>query len=197
MGLVGKKSLAFIVALSLVGFFCYAAAGAASQSQAKPSLEQSDVVTLKATVEKVDVAKRLLTLKGPEGNTVTVKVDPSVKNLPQVKAGDEVTVRYYQSLLVRVSEPGKVQEGVKQYETLATAQPGQKPAGFSVNSVTVNTTIEAIDKKNETVTLKGPQGNLQVVKVRNPKNLEKVAVGDNVAITYTEALAIGVQTPQK
>lgn len=172
------------------------AAEKSAKSQAKPSLEESNLVTVKAKVEKIDLAKRLLTLKGPQGHEVTVKVDPAVKNLPQVKVGDEVRVKYYQSLLVRVEEPGKAQEGVKQYQTLATAQPGKKPAGMAVNSVTVNTTIEAIDKDNETVTLKGPQGNTQVVKVRNPANLEKVSVGDHVIITYTEALAVDVAKPE-
>jgi len=33
--------------------------------------------------------------------------------------------------------------------------------------------------------------------VRDPKNLENVKVGDQVEITYTEALAISVQKPGK
>ena len=66
---------------------------------------------------------------------------------------------------------------------------------MAVNSVTVNTTIDANDKTAETVTLKGPKGNTQVVKVRDPANLEKVAVGDHVIITYTEALAVKVAKP--
>lgn len=168
---------------------------AAEQSTAKPSLEESNLVTVKAKVEKIDVAQRLVTLKGPEGKEFTVKVDPAVKNLPQVKVGDDVNVKYYQSLLVRVAEPGQAQEGVQQSGTVATAQPGQKPAGLVVNSVTVNTTIDAIDKAAETVTLKGPRGNTQVVKVRDPANLEKVSVGDHVIITYTEALAVDVAKP--
>jgi len=170
---------------------------AAEQSPAKPSLEESNLVTVTAKVEKIDLAQRLVTLKGPEGKEFTVKVDPAVKNLPQVKVGDDLTVKYYQSLLVRVEEPGQAQEGVKHYETVATAQPGQKPAGLAVNSVTVNTTIDAIDKAAETVTLKGPRGNTQVVKVRDPANLEKVSVGDHVIITYTEALAVHVAKPGK
>lgn len=193
-----RKSLVFAV----VGFLFVSCAVAMAKekrapSQSPPSLEKSNLVTLKATVEKIDVEQRLITLKGPKGNMVTLKVDPAVKNLPQVKVGDVVSVKYYQSLLVRVEKPGKTQKGVKVYETLATAKPGQKPAGMAVNSVTVNTVIEAIDKTNETVTLKGPKGNTHVVKVRNPANLEKVAVGDHVIITYTEALAVAVAKPGK
>ena len=78
---------------------------------------------------------------------------------------------------------------------MATAKPGERPAGVVVNTVTVTTTIENINKKDQTVTLKGPQGNTEVVKVRNPQNLEKVKVGDEVVITYTQALAISVEKP--
>jgi hypothetical protein len=53
-------------------------------------------------------------------------------------------------------------------------------------------TIEAINKEKETVTLKGPEGKMKTVKVRNPANLEKVAVGDRVMITLTQAVAIDV-----
>jgi hypothetical protein len=35
------------------------------------------------------------------------------------------------------------------------------------------------------------------VKVQDPKNLENVKVGDQVAITYTEALAISVEKAKK
>ena len=43
------------------------------------------------------------------------------------------------------------------------------------------------------LTLKGPEGNVVRVKVMDPKNLEKVKVGDKLFITYTEALAISVE----
>jgi hypothetical protein len=53
--------------------------------------------------------------------------------------------------------------------------------------------IEKIDKKNQTVTLKGPEGRTTDVKVKRPQMLDQVKVGDEVVITYTEALAISVE----
>jgi hypothetical protein len=58
----------------------------------------------------------------------------------------------------------------------------------------VTATILNLDKTKETVTLKGPDGDVVVVKVQDPANLDKVKVGDTIVITYTEALAIAVQT---
>jgi ribosomal protein S17 len=61
--------------------------------------------------------------------------------------------------------------------------------------VTVTATIVAIDKKAHTVTIKGPDGNTETVKARDPKNLEALKVGDLVEITYTRALAIALDKP--
>jgi hypothetical protein len=55
----------------------------------------------------------------------------------------------------------------------------------------------AIDKQKNTITLKGPEGKLTTVKVQDPTNLEKVKVGDELMITYTEALAISVEHVKK
>jgi hypothetical protein len=45
-------------------------------------------------------------------------------------------------------------------------------------------------------TLRGPEGKVVDVKVRNPKNLENVKEGDQVVITYTEAVAVSVEKPK-
>ena len=61
------------------------------------------------------------------------------------------------------------------------------------STVTVRVTIAAIDKAGSHVTLRGPKGDLRVVKVRDPSKLDAVHVGDVVDITYTEALAVAVE----
>jgi plasmid maintenance system killer protein len=63
--------------------------------------------------------------------------------------------------------------------------------------VTVTATVEAIDAKKNRVTLKGPEGKTQEIKVKDPKNLVNVKVGDQVVLTYTEALAISVEPAKK
>ena len=57
------------------------------------------------TVAAVDVAKRTVTLKGPEGKTRTLRVDPSVKRLADVKKGDQVVARHTEALALSVSTP--------------------------------------------------------------------------------------------
>ena len=153
--------------------------------------------TVTATVEKIDLKKRLVTLKGPDGKSVTIEVDERVKNLPQVKKGDQVTATYYESAAYEVKKPGQAEPGVVVAGVVGSAKPGEMPAGVGAHTVTVTSTIEAIDKTAPSVTLKGPDGDLVTVKVRHPEKLEHVKVGDLVEITYTQALAISVEAASK
>jgi hypothetical protein len=91
-----------------------------------------------------------------------------------------------------VLDPEQAEPGATAMSALETAEPGQKPAGVMATELSVVATIDAINKDAETVTLKGPEGNTKTVKVRNPANLEIVAVGDQVMITLTRAVAVNV-----
>src|SRR6266436_847067 len=59
--------------------------------------------------------------------------------------------------------------------------------------VTVRGWIDAVDKTNRTVTLKGPRGGTVTLDVKDPTKLDTVAVGDPVVAAYLEALALKVR----
>jgi Cu/Ag efflux protein CusF len=165
--------------------------GACATDQTKPTVERSNLVTVTATVEAIDLGTRMITLKGPKGNVVTFGVDERVKNLPQVKVGDQVVTKYYESVAVRMAQPGEPLAAATSGVT--SAKPGEMPAGVAARQVTITASVEAIDKVTPSITLKGPEGNVVTFRVMDPKNLEKVKVGDKLTITYTEALAISVE----
>ena len=71
----------------------------------KPGAMAGELITLTATVEAIDLEKRLVTLKGPEGNTVTLKGDEQARNLSQVKVGDQVQAEYLQSVALYAQKP--------------------------------------------------------------------------------------------
>jgi ribosomal protein L21 len=63
-------------------------------------------------------------------------------------------------------------------------------------SVTVTATIEAIDRGNRLVTLKGEKGNLVTVQVgEEMKRFDELKVGDKVSATYMESVAVVVRQP--
>lgn len=85
-----------------------AAEGAAVQVAPKskrPVAVPVDTVEFKGTVEAIEYAKPRLTLKGPEGKTRTIKVDPSVKRFNEVKKGDQIVVRYTEATAFSVRKP--------------------------------------------------------------------------------------------
>jgi hypothetical protein len=169
----------------------------APADQGQPSVTKGRLITATATVTAVDQKNRVVTLKGPEGNIFDLKVDKEVRNLAQVKVGDLVTLKYYQSIMIKLMKPGKGQEGMQAKSTMERAKAGEKPGGVVAGQVSVTAKIMAINKKDQTVTLKGPEGKTVVVKAENPKNLDLVKVGDDVMITYTEAIAISVAGAKK
>jgi hypothetical protein len=94
-----------------------------------------------------------------------------------------------------VRKPGEATPGVGTGSMVGRAEPGQRPAALGVGSVVLTSTIEAIAPDRSSVTLKDSDGSVVTVPVRDPANLEGVAVGDLVEITYTEAVGIAVDEP--
>ncbi|OPY64647.1 MAG: hypothetical protein A4E57_03473 [Syntrophorhabdaceae bacterium PtaU1.Bin034] len=158
----------------------------------KPGIVEEQLVTTTATVQAIDKANRVVTLKSPDGKVFDVKVGEEVRNLPQVKVGDRVEAKYYQSVAVQVQKPGQA-GGVTSTETMTRARPGERPAGAAAREITVTATVQAIAPDKKSVTLKGPEGKTVDVAVRDPGNLENVSVGDQVVIRYTEAVAVSVE----
>ncbi len=158
----------------------------------KPAMvEQTREVA--ATVAAVDLPRREVTLRGPQGNLFTVEAGEEVRNLPQVEVGDRVIVRYYEAIAAQLAKSGQ-QAGASAAVTRAPL--GAKPAAGVARQVTATVRIDALDLATHTVSFTGPQGHSQTITVHDPKMqdfLKTLKVGDQVAVTYTEALAISVE----
>ena len=164
-------------------------------SQPVSGVYDEQQVTKTATVQKIDLAKRLVTLKGDEsGSVVVVKCGPEVKNLPQLKVGDVVAVTYYQSIAYEIHKPGTLSDTDTQAAAgLATAEAGQKPGAIAAEIVRMTATIVSIDKSTPSVTLKTDDGQVVAVKVRHPEKLDQIKVGDVAEIFLSQAVAITVE----
>ncbi len=182
----GTKFLVVLSSLSLTPF-----AWADGAAAPLPSASRSQQTTAKATVTGIDIPGRIITLKGPKGNSATFHVGDDVKNFGQIKVGDIVIAKYYESIALRVTKPGAPEAA--QVDAATAAAPGQLPGGAVVKQDTIKAKVTAIGKHKDSVTLTGPEGNSVTIKVKNPKNLNGVKVGDDVEATYTEALAVAVE----
>ena len=188
---------AVLLMLSLAsGVFAQYKASAPAAPAEQPRVVREAEAVMTATVVAIDLQNRIVTLKGEDGEVRDIKVGEEAVNLPQVKVGDLVTIKFYESIAIEVIKPGTF-AGAGEKTAIVRAKPGEMPGGMAARQVSVTATITAIDKQKSTITLKGPEGKLKTVKVQDPTNLEKVKVGDELMITYTEALAISVEHVKK
>ena len=158
---------------------------------------EASVTKIRGTVSGVDKDAGTVTLKGPKGRTVTIEVKDKSK-LDQINVGDPVVAAYMEAVAWRVVKAGSgAAPGVSTQETRVSSKPGETPAGAVGREVTATVTITAIDRKNHTVTVKGPQGGTETIKAKEPKNLEGLKVGDMVEISYSQALAVSLDKSGK
>lgn len=169
---------------------------APAATEKAPGRAAGRVVQVKGTIAAIDKDAKTVTLKGPKGRTLTLDVQDPQK-LEAVKVGDPVVATYMEAVAFQIKKPGTATPGTTVQETRVSSKPGETPAGAIGQEVTVTATITAIDKKGGTVTIKGPQGNSETIKAKDPKNLDLVKTGDMVEITYARALAVTLDKPTK
>ncbi len=155
--------------------------------------------TLTAEVTAIDLAKREVTLKGPQGNEVTVTVGDAVKRLDEVKVGDSVRVDYLVSMAAEVRKPtaAEAEHPLMIMDAAGRASADSAPAGGVARRFKVVTTIEALNRPDQTVTVQGPMGHYLTVRVADPERLTKVRIGETIVIVYTEALALSLDKVEK
>jgi Cu/Ag efflux protein CusF len=150
-------------------------------------------VTATARVKAIDHQTRKVTLERPDGSLIKFRASDAVRNLPQVKVGDQVTAIFHESVAFQVVKAGEATMGAAVAGEVARSEAGERPAIAGATVTKVTTKITGIDKQADTVTLQDADGETVTIKVRHPENLERVAVGDLVEITLTEAVAIAVE----
>ena len=192
-----KKSL-------LAGLFAAAglaiATSAFAQAPAKMLPLAAEVIVLTATVDSVDVKKRIVVLKDANGNTMQMNVAKTVNDLEKVKKGDVFVVEHAQAIAVGLTAaPKDAKPGVSGVRSVTVAGKGSaKPFEETTDTIYATVKISTIDAKTRIVTFTMPSGEKQKVKV-DPAvlGLEKFKAGDDVMVEFVDDTAIGFVTPKK
>ncbi len=179
------------VALSLLG----AIAGAADKVvvDEKPSFFASQTTKITAVVEAIDHETRVVTLRRPQGDTVTFTASDEARNLDQVAVGDIVNAEYEEILSIKVVANDGTEPEKLELAGMVRSAEGEMPGVTAFNAQSVTATVEEINLEANTFKLKGPDGTVNEYVARNPDNLRRSAVGDLVIITISEAVAISVE----
>jgi hypothetical protein len=171
-------------------------AGAVLVLMARTAMAQAKTVraemrTETATVEAIEAASRTLTLKKPDGTMVNTVAGPEVKRFDEIKVGDKVTAKYYETVVLRLKRPGESDVDTKKEG--ATPSEQVLPGGTKAKQRTLTVTITAIDMNMPSITFTGPNDWKYTSKVQDKEALAKVKVGDKVDIVWTEAMLVSLE----
>jgi hypothetical protein len=157
-----------------------------------PKIEQTTKAS--ATVTKLDVAKRHLTIRNDAGDEYTIDVDPAVRNLEQLKVGDKIVVTYYQSVAASLGKAGE-STGVAGTVEADTAKAGERPGGTARSTTRIPVTIVSVDTQKNVVKFRGDDDLVRSTDVVSPEGkafIKTLKSGDKVMLTYTESVAVSV-----
>ena len=169
-----------------------AAAAPVPSQEHLAGIGSATIITIHGKIVSVNRSKKLVTLQGPHGKTVTLYVK-NPYNLKSATPGEPVVVRFYEIVTIRKQKPGGPSPSATLVEGIASAVPGETPGAAVGASVQIVATIVAINKSKKTVDLKGPDGVIETVNVAKPSNLKHVKVGDDIIITLTKVVAIKLE----
>ena len=197
LGVILKKSLlaALVASLGLV-----VASSVFAQVPAKMLPLAAEAAVLTATVDSVDVKKRIVVLKDMNGNLVQMNVSKQVNDLDKVKKGDVFVVEHAQAIAVGlIAAPKDAKPGMSGVRSVVIAGKGSaKPFEETTDTVYATVKISTIDAKTRIVTFTLPSGEKQKVKVdQSVLGLEKFKAGDDVMVEFVDDTAIGFVAAKK
>jgi hypothetical protein len=184
-----KKAILIALAMALI----VPAVQAQQEAVEKPAIATSQTVTLSAQIVALDKENRLVTLKGPQGNTVTIEVGDEVKRLDEFEVGDVVVADYLQELVIQVVAGEGAEPGSGSMAAAARAPETERPGMLAAETSVDMAKVVEIDLENQTFKLDWGDGDVEQYVARDPENLKRAEVGDMVVVTYTEALALQLQ----
>ncbi|MGT4067728.1 UNVERIFIED_CONTAM: hypothetical protein I5919_02680 [Aeromonas hydrophila] len=182
--------------LSLSTCLAQAAEVATEVATAPGKANLVEAVSTQATVTAIDMASRKVSLKNAAGEAFDIVAGEQVTNLANLKVGDVVALRYLQMLDLELL---KGTAGVRKriVEVAAgKAEAGEKPGAGIGKKVTLYGDVIAVDKGQQTITVKGVDHTL-VLKVHNPAQFALIAKGDQIKAVQTQAVGIGILPEKK
>ena len=184
-----------IAVASALAFPVAAQTGTVTAASAPGKAAIAETIKAEATITAIDKKTRDVTLKNAKGEELTVTAGPEVKNFDQMKVGDKVNIEYLEALTLELKKGGGLVVQRTEQAGAKGAKPGEKPAGVAGRQVKVVADVVDVDAAKQTIKLKGPQRTVDL-HIADPEQFKRVAKGDQVEATYTQAVAVAV-TPAK
>ncbi len=184
-----------VLSLALVGACQNMEGGSTDAPQSASSVSS---VETNAVVQLVDLESRQVLLESESGRLMTIVAGPEVRNLAQIEPGDIVRAVHEQSVAVQMAESGQGAPDTQAVVAVGRAAEGERPAAFAGDAVRIVVRIVSFDPESKLVVFSAPDGFVHSVVVQKPEIQEfalGLTPGDEVEVTFTEAIAIAVIEP--
>ena len=166
-----------------------------SQAQTAPVDEGVDAVEVMqatATIEKIDLEKRKVTLLLDDGKRKTFKVGSRVQNLDQFKVGDHLKISFTEEIVILVgnSDHGTgAAEGTK----VSINSKGAPPSVVRVDTSALSAKVLAVDPEKHRVTVLDPDGKKKTIKLsKKVTNLDQLQAGETIDMVITDSLIVEI-----
>jgi len=165
----------------------------AQTGSASQSVTRENLVKATMTIAAIDPTTRMVTLKNEKGEEDSYKAGPEMKRFDEFKVGDKVNVSYYESVVFKLRKPGEASTPASETGAAVAAAKSQLPGGAIATQTTTTVVVKAVDPQTGSITVNTKDGRTVTRKVKDKKNLEGIAVGDLIDVTYTRALLTSVE----
>jgi hypothetical protein len=150
---------------------------------------------VQAVIVGMEPATRTLTLKGTNGNIIPVVVRKEATNFESLKVGDRVDVLMKRAMLVQAIKASDKDSGLRKRVDTDVYAPASDGSGYgSVHQMEILATIQRIDRKNKTITLRGPW-KTETLALTPEVAADNIKAGDTIRAIFISAMAIEV-TPK-
>jgi hypothetical protein len=167
-----------VFSLTLTG--CWTLPNANVQPPGEPRLIQSGVPAgnnhVRATVQTIEAAQRVLNLKLDDGTAITCTVNPSVANYDQIQTGDRIKVALDMKLAVYVLHDGKL-----------------SGAGGKEEVIPFIARVQTVDPSYRLLKVQFTGGQTAELKTGLDANLQEMQPGDAVVLQSAEATKIHIE----
>jgi hypothetical protein len=188
---ITMAALSTLFSVYLTGVMPAMAEELSAKAVRKPAVIETKTMSIIATVTAIDQKKRIISLAGKDGASQEIELAESVKNLDQIKVGDEVALNVVESVAVYVEKDAGKKLRRKSYENVNVSLPDKKTMQIRVKVEEMTASVESIDLENRLITLKYPNGAKQTYFVpRTTKNLDKLKTSDQILFRYTKSKGV-------
>lgn len=154
----------------------------------------SQLRTMSGTIQHIDADSRVVTVKSDDGATTEVQAPADMQRFNELKVGDRVDIKYYESVMLSVVQPG---QPTPPSGTSVQRMPGGgvAPGGTTFRQMKATVTIMMVDPDKNQVTFRGPDGKTRTTDVSDPTMRKKIAQlkpGDRVQVVFTQSIAASI-----